>query len=711
MFTLTHGVFNKVEKMCKNNFFCYVSAKALPMSVLSNPVLKQNIPTSTIQSSNMIIYNNQPSVSSLISGGRLIIPNKKNIINRQPNSAVLKPGGSPILNHVRYIGQPNGKMQKVVYLPANISASSSPLVTKPILDKTIAQLTSLQQQSIISHGGKLNTPPRVIGPVHNLAVKNAVPILLNAQGIPLKVGNPSSLSATSLTIPTHILPTQMKGATSSATISTPPTSQHLQGLKKAVEQVAAVTQINAKLQNHLQKKDIPMQPGSCESQIIRNNPLTPSKVFIKTENSNEKIPFAFKLSADQVALSRTLGVSGNNRIVVSKQNLQPVAIPYSNVQPIQPKKGTKTFDTNQSGISFILTKNGLVSVSLPSQIQNKVKVNTVPSTQNIITSKMPAHILTSRPTLSVAPGMMTSPKVSIIKIPTQSHAVSMNRMSVQQHVLSNAVLSPVINTSTIIPSISSSTAQIPSVSSAPTTISTNVTTSVFINKMPTNILLSRPTPLTTHATLTATQAPVSISTPKPQDPKDTKKESPPNSSMFRAANNVTPEKLRDAEALLGLINPMHHSPKKQNTSSSSEIVSPRSLLASVVPKTEPSSSSISLPTDSPIKQQMFRHSTVQENNHLKINLPNSQSSSLAPPLKIPKMMLSPDKVKSSTVPLISTKVVTGGHKMVVNASQLKKLHEEGKVVVTPSGQMFLMTGAKPVQQPATPTAATNNGKP
>ena len=684
------------------------------MSVLSSPVIKQNAPFSTIQSSNMIIYNNQSSVSSgsPISGGRLIIPNKKNIVNRQSNSAVLKPTGSPILNqaNVRYIGQPNGKMQKVVYLPTNIRATSSPLITKPILNKTMAQLTPLQQQTIISEAGKSSTPQRIIGPVHNLAVKNAVPIFLNAQGIPLKVVNPSSISATSLTFPAHILPTQLRGTTSSATVSTPPTSQHLQGLKKAVEQVAAVTQINAKLQNHLQKQDTLIQPVIGESQVVRNPAVTPSKLFIKTENSGEKIPVTFKLSADQVALSRTLGV-GDNKVVVSKNNIQPVAIPFSNVQPIQPKKET-TIDTNQPGISFILTKNGLVSVSLPSQIQNKVKVNTVPSTQNIITSKMPAHILTTRPTLSIAPGMMTSSsKVSIIKIPTQSHTVSMNRMSVQQHVISSAVLSSVVANGTRISSTPSTT-QLLSVSEVPTTsTSTIATTSVFINKMPTNILLSRPTPLTTHATITTAQAPVSLIAPKPQDPKDAK-ESTLTPSIFRTANNVTPEKLRDAEALLGLINPMHHSPKKPNTSSS-EIVSPRSLLASVVSKAEPkpSSSSVSLSIDSPIKQQVFRHSIVNENNHLKINLPNSQSSNLAPPLKIPKMIQSPDKAKNPTGPLIPTKVMAGGHKMVVNASQLKKLHEEGKVVVTPSGQMFLMTGTKPLQQQAATNAAvTNNGK-
>ena len=648
----------------------YFSAQALPLSVLSSPGLKPNALVTTIPNSNMVIYNQ--STASPISGGHLLIPNKKNFVNQQP-----KLTGSPILNqtNVRYIGQPNGKLQKVVYLPTNIRASSTP---KPILNKTMAQLTPLQQSFFSDK--KSNTSPKITRPVHNLAVKNTVPVFLNAQGIPLKVVNPSSLSATSLTFSGHILPTLTNNSkiisSSSATISAPPTSQHLQGLKKAVEQVAAVTQINAKLQNHLQNKDTVIPPTN-KPQYVNNFPAVANKVFIKTARNNGKgihNHVNLKLSADPVALSRTFGI--NNNKIVSKHNTQTMAMAFSDAQSIQPKKAS-SMEMIQPGISFILTSNGLVSVSLPLQVQNRVNVSTIPSTQNIITSKMPVHILTSRST--ILSGITTSSAVSINTIPAH-------------HGLSNALLSPVVTTSATLSS-SMAFSSVPAV--VPVSTTCHASTSVFIKKMPANILLSRPIPSSKPATITNTTtlaAPVFVSKPTPQNTNST------TPSIFRTGNIVSPEKLRDAEALLGLINPMHHSPIKQT--SSSDIVSPRALVASAGPKMQPSSS-IPLPSN-PVKQvSIFQSSALQENNHLKINLPNLQSSSssnLPSTLKLPQMMLPSDTNKTkNTAPLISS--ATSGHKMVVNASQLKKLHEEGKVVVTPSGQMFLMTGTQH-QKPA-----------
>ena len=581
--------------------------------------------------------------------------------------------GSPILNqkNIRYIGQPNGQLQKVLYLSQQVGSSNS-LVTKPIINKTMSQITPLQKGTIVAQGNiGGSTISKMTGPIRNLAIKNAVPVFLNPQGVPLKVVNSSPIPAgVSIGFPGRIISkittnSQVK-ISPSATNSTP-TSQHLQGLKKAVEQVAAVTQINAQLQNHLEKKD-KLIPAANQHQYV---PLLGNQILLKGVKSEATL---LNIANIKTFDSKPLVVN-NGKFIIPKQNTVKMSmqnvISNVSVQPVQPKKVVNTI---QPGISYILTSNGLVGVSTPMQVpQNR---NTLSTTQNIITSKMPSHVLASRAVHSSKTSSNTS-----------ASTLSINKMHPQ--ILSNAVLSSVVNANTkVSPSIKGQLTILPASSVNPGISVNNATSSVFINKLPSNILLSRPIAATTNIASVSKIISNNKTLASNNNSSAGKEQSTPN--IFKNGNDVTPEKLRDAEALLGLINPMHHSPQ---TSSSAVLVSPKSVTTAII-KPKKKENTIVSPSPDLIKRALYvNQAAVYDNNQLKISIPNSQTGGgtiLPSTLRLPqKPSMGTPQVKN-TAPLISAEVA--GHKMVVNASQLKKLHEEGKVVVTPNGQMFLMTG-------------------
>jgi len=585
---------------------------SLPVSIASLVSLSPKSNSTTL------IRLSNPSPSAIVNQSprsQLIIGEKSRKNNKSPSlpsgkdMKVISPSTlthvpAPILgqSNVRYIGQPNGKLQKIVYVQTPVSSMTSSINKNP-LSRSASKISIgravLSPQQMSQHIPLLRgVAPSALRPVLSSAQsqRNIVPVFVNPQGVPLQFARPSVGSSTFTTATNNISSVRKVAVTvtkplapSQILVKAPRVnsvnSQNLQGLKKAVQQVAAVTQINAKLQNHLGNKT--QTQGSFSVK-------TPNKVTISSLPNDQvlkspltlKVPVSIK-SSPSTMIPSTIASSPVRSIGISQSHL---------------------IDPNKAGISFILTSNGLVSVNIPpvitSQVATKPLTSNIASTQNIITSRLPSHFQSS--------------PASIVT----SHAA----------------------------------------------ISKSSKNNLLIDK---NI-----------------------------------DKSPPVTSM--KSTTITPEKLRDAEALLGLINPMHHLPAKPSNNVipvGNKIVSPLPALKSIAPQikhtslplTQPVSvaSSLQLKIQMPSLQQLPVRTAISSS--MRSTLPQSQNSTHQ---QIPSPFKSIDHNTDASFPGINPRIVatpktssatTTQHKMVVDAAQLLKLREEGKVVVTPNGQMFLVT--------------------
>eukprot|EP00111_Clytia_hemisphaerica_P006367 TCONS_00018467-protein len=386
---------------------------------IAKPILNiTNRPPSTLNTSTL----RQQSVPGQFSQPNSNLSNTSTTPTIKPlttSAVALRAMGVPILNqaNVRYIGQPNGQLQKILYLPTQAVNKSRAVITQPLL-----RTQSIPVQRFITPANAFRaTSPQT----QQTNIPKPVFINSHQPNGPLKVASSQVLQRSISAVAQSAKESVFVKPKEEAAI---PSKQNMHGLKKAVQQVAAVTNINAKLQNHLQNRNshVPVSTIKKEATLLPEQskpllyklPLNMVQVAVKpTINS----PITPKTSQTATTHSTT----SCPRTVATTLILSPIrAVKPVNQIPLVKGAIPASVAVNQPGISFILTSTGLVSVSLPASANKKSQATkqTIP-TQNIITSNAPARLLQkgfALPLTPPAPG--TAPPKGFLVPTTQGTA-------------------------------------------------------------------------------------------------------------------------------------------------------------------------------------------------------------------------------------------------------------------------------------------------